>query len=252
MFFVDNSVFNLSNIIAFLLGIVTGFALLIAIFAIIIASDKKKSKKETGPTIEKFNEEQVKNLITNKQNDFIKLVEEDEQEYVKTCLTLTLELLHEISSYYFPNSDYPEYELTISEAAELIHYVVDQVIKQMDRPILRKLENVKISTIAKTIDSSRKVAKSKAMKVAKESSGAVGAFRTILNTLNPVMWFRKIVLNGTINIALKKLCKAELSIAGREFDKVYSKSLFNKDVNDEEIALKEKQDVEEIFKDDKE
>ena len=147
MIFADGSIFNLSNIIAFLLGIVAGIALLISIFAIIIASDKKKSRKIIGPTVEKFNEEQIKELIVKKQMDFTKLVEEDGAEYFKTCLTLTQELLHEISSYYFPSSVYPEYELTISEAAELIHYIVDQIVELMDRPILRELEKVKISTI---------------------------------------------------------------------------------------------------------
>ena len=91
------------------------------------------------------------------------------------------------------------------------------------------------------------------MKAAKETGWVAGVARTILNAFNPVMWFRKIVVNGTINIALKKLCKAELSIVGREFDKVYSKSLFkDKEINDSEIAEKEKQDIEEIFADNEE
>lgn len=244
------SIFSLSNILAFLLGILAGVVLLLAIFAIIIASDKKKDKKIAGPTVEKFKEDEIKQLILNKQTDFIKLVEEDDEEYLTTCLKLTKELLHEISSYYYPNSKYPEYELTITEAGELIHYIVEQVLNLMDRPVLRKLKNVKLSTIARTIDDSKKVTDTKAAKAAKKSSGIAKSAATVINALNPVMWFRKIVVNGTLNVAIKKLCKAELSISGREMNKVYSKSLFEKyDEIEKDTIEKEKQDIEEIFAD---
>ena len=248
MIFADSSIFSLSNIISFLLGIVTGATLLFALFAIIIASDKKKSKKISGPTVEKLKEDQVKELIENKKNEFIRLVEEEDKDYLKTVMSLTLELLHEISSYYFPDSMYPEYELTISEAGDLIHYIVNQVIKQLDRPILRQLENIKISTIAKRVEQGRKAANSKIVKSAKESSDATGKARTILNMMNPIMWFRKTVVKGTVNIAIKKLCKAELTIAGHEIDKVYSKSLFKVD-DATDVDNIEKEDIEEIFTD---
>ena len=252
MVFADSSIINPSSIIAFVIGIGAGMILLLLIFAIIIASEKKKASKVTGATIDKLNEEKVKELISNKQKEFIKLVEEDEQEYIKTCTTLTMELLHEISSYYFPDSLYPEYELTIIEAANLIHYVVDQVVKQLDRPILRMCYKVKISSIANTINKSRKVKNNKMVKAAGKAAGTAGNIKTVLNMLNPVMWFNKIVVNGGYAIAIKKLIKAELAIVGRECDKVYSKSLFNKESDEEAVKKCENQDIEEIFADDKE
>ena len=121
----------------------------------------------------------------------------------------------------------------------------------MDKPILRKLKDMKISKIVKVIDNSKRIANSKAAKAMKKSTGVAGVAKAILNTINPVMWFKKIVVNGTVNIAIKKLCKAELLIVGRECDKVYSKSLFKKDI-DENVRDKEKEDIEEIFADDKE
>ena len=250
MIFAEASIINISTIIAFVLGIVAGVTLLISIFLIMVATDKKKNKKILEPTVEKFNEEQINNLVKHKQMEFTKLVEDDGEEYLKTCLALTKELLHEISSYYFPNSPYPEYELTVNEAADLIHYIVDSIMTTMDRPLLRQIKNVKISTIAGLTDTSRKISTSKTAKAVGKSGGAAGNARSIINALNPIMWFKKIVVNGTINIAVKKVCKSELVIAGREFEKVYSKSLFKENQpEDNDVSEKTKQDIEEIFSD---
>lgn len=249
-FYAEINLINWSSLISFLLGIVTGMTLLIAILGILTARGKRQTKKFSGPTVKDISQDKIRELILSKQNAFIIQVEENDQDYLKATLDLSLELLHEISSYYYPDSKYPEYELTIDEAGELIHYIVDQILEIFDKPILKNFKNIKISYIASTIDKTRKVANNKAVKAVKDSGAneAYSTFRAITNTLNPVYWFRRVVVKGTINYTLKKVCKAGISIVGNESNKVYSKNLFKDDTVTETMN----KDIEEIYSDEDE
>lgn len=236
-----------SNIFSFLLGILSGIVLITLMFVIFSIRGTKQSKKIYGPTIKDLNEEKIRELILSKQNAFIFEVEENDQDYLKTLLPLTLELVHEISSYYYPDSKYPEYELTINEAADLIKYIVDQILNIFDKPLLRNLKNIRISFIASAIDKTKKIKNSKVVKTV-EKSGATEGFseiKAITNTLNPIYWFRKIFVKGTINYTIKKVCKAGLSIVGNESNKVYSKNLFKND----DVEKQTNKDIEEIYSD---
>ena len=56
---------------------------------------------------------------------------------------------------------------------------------------------------------------------------------------------RKIFIKGTLNITLKKVCKAGISIIGHESNKIYSKNIFKTDLTLNE----ETKSIEEIFND---
>lgn len=249
LLFASENVINWSTIIAFILGLVAGMTILFSFFLIAISKSKKEVKKVYAPSMKELSEEKVRELIKNKQKEFIIAVEENDANYFKTCMSLTAELLHEISSYYYPDSKYPEYELTIVEATDLIHYITDQIVKVFDKPVINQLKNVKISSIVSKIEKGSNAANSKVAKATGKGAEVFQESRAILNTINPIYWFRRIVVNGSLNIAIKKICKSELSIAGREFNKVYSKDLFK----DSSTALNTEkninEDIEEIFND---
>lgn len=247
--FAEESIINWQTIVAFILGLVAGMTILFSLFLIFISRSKKEEKKVYVPTMDELSEEKVRELIKNKQKDFIKAVEEDDIDYFKACSSLTMELLHEISSYYYPESKYPEYELTITEAAELIHYITDQIVKVFDKPIINHFKNSKISTIVSRIEKGNKIKNSKLGKATSKGAEVFQETKAITNTINPVYWFRKIFVQGSVNIALKKICKSELSIAGREFNKVYSKNLFKNPDADEKTQKNINEDIEEIFND---
>ncbi|MCB9498589.1 MAG: hypothetical protein H6687_01700 [Bacillales bacterium] len=231
-------------LIAFLLGIATGAVILVAVISILAIKGKKETKKIYGPKVENISQEKIRELIKSKQNAFTFEVEENEADYLKTALEMGKELLHEVSSYYYPDSKYPEYELTITEATELIHYITDQISGLFDRPVLRSVKNMRISTITSIIDKSRKATKSVKAFNDSEVNEAYNSYRAVKNIISPVYWFRKIVMKGTVNLAIKKVCKAGLSIVGEETNKVYSKSLFKK-----EPDIDVEKDIEEIFND---
>lgn len=233
--------FNIGGLISFLIGFACGLLVFFLIFIIAISKDKRDKKHYKAPTIKDISEEQVKQLITSKQKVFIEEIEEFDKDPLKMCLSLSLELIHEISSYYYPKSNYPEYELTVKETQELLTYILEQVFNLFNKPIISNLKHIKLSTIKKAYDKGTKVKNSKVAKAYKNSaaSEAYSVLRTIANTINPVFWFKKIVINGTINATIKQICKTGLSIVGKESNKVYSKKLFNKDAlndNSEEIT----------------
>jgi len=239
--------FEMSNLFYFLLGIVTGFILLIIILVLLITKTKNEETKIYRPTIKDFNDEEINNLITKKQQDFLYEIEENDREYLKTFFNISLSLLHEIASYYYPDSANPEYELTVTEASNLIHYIVDKIMSVLDKPVIKRLKNARISTIKLSIEKTKKITNSKALKTIKKSGvdEAVTTGRTFLNMFNPVFWAKKLLVDGMANITIKKVLKAGISIIGEESNKVYSKNLFD----DKNISDKTKNDIEEIYND---
>ena len=68
----------------------------------------------------------------------------------------------------------------------------------------------------------------------------VDTVKGALNVLNPVYWFRKTIMNTTLDFAVNKLCLAVIEIVGEETYKIYSKRVFdeekNLDLNVDEIV----------------
>ena len=62
-----SDIFNLSNILAFILGMVAGMAILFSFVLIIISRGKKEVKKVYAPSMEELSKEKVRELIKNKQ-----------------------------------------------------------------------------------------------------------------------------------------------------------------------------------------
>jgi len=237
---------DISSIVSFFLGMLAGFTFLLVGILIVMARGKKETNKIFSTDKEVIDKEKIDEFIKLKQETFINEVEENDKDYLPTVMSLSKELIHEISSYYYPESKYPEYELTVTEASELIKYVVDQVVGFFDKPLLKKLKNIKISFIVNAITSTKKVTDSKAVKAVTDSGAteAYGTLKTITNALNPVYWFRKVVVQGSLNIAIKKVCKAELMVLGSELNKIYSKNLFK----DDEAFLDNQKQIDEMFK----
>ena len=214
-----SEIINWANIISFTLGVLAGVLIIVSIFLIAISSSKKEKKKISGPTIEHIDEDKIKQMILNKQNDFIHEVEENDKDYIKTAFQLSTELLHEVASYYFPDSKRPEYELSIGEATQLITYIMNRIEKLFDKPIVRHFKKSSLAQIADLINKGRKATNNETVKaISGAGSEAINASKTIINTLNPVYWFKKIVVKGTINVAMKQACKKGIAIVGVHAD----------------------------------
>ena len=51
-----------------------------------------------------------------------------------------------------------------------------------------------------------------------------------LNAVNPVYWFRKLVINTSIDVMTRKVCVVIIGVVGEETAKIYSKKLFDKPI----------------------
>ncbi len=231
-----NAIINLQNIIAFLLGLLSGVLLLFAILLIIFSNKKNVKSKVYRPVKEAIDEKKIQEMIERKQKDLIYQNEEYDKDLIPTALNLSRELIHEIASYYYPDSKIPEYELTLVEATELITYIVDKISKLLNKPIIKKFKNRTIGEILNMINGAKKVSQNSAVKGGDE---AIKTYKSIANILNPLYWGKKLIVDSLINVAMKRFSLAAIHIVGMEANKVYSKSLFKEDEETEEKVMNE-------------
>ena len=237
----DAGNFDWIRLLYFLSGIGTGFLLFLLVLAIILSSKIKDKKIVSGPTIESLKEEDVKKLIEAKKKDFIYQIDEKDGPYLKTLWELSLELVKEIAAYYYPNSKNPMLELTVEEFCELSNYITNQVMKITEKKLAKifKLKNKKVSELLKFASKSEKIANDETLNAGSEAA-KIGSIA--LHSTNPIWFMTKTSTNIIGTLLAKKLCKWAISVVGIESNKIYSKSLFKKDVADTEK-------IEEIYND---
>jgi len=100
-------------------------------------------------------------------------------------------------------------------------------------PVLKNAKKARIITIVNMYEKKKAIEGSKLAKAAKKLKlGKVAKYGGMaLNAVNPVYWFRKLVLSTSIDAMTRKLCVAIIGVVGEETSKVYSKKLFDKDVD---------------------
>lgn len=226
---------NLDSVGGFFTGMIAGITICFVVVLILVTRTKKENKV-VGSTIEDISKDRIKNMIKARQDEFMVDVEDNNKKYLDSMLECSMSLIKEVASYYFPDSKHPEYELTIKEALDLINYIIGEFDKILDKPGIKTLKSFRLSNISEAIEKAKSLKKDnkdisedkikekenikKATKVADE---AYKDFRIIKNTLNPIAWFRKVVIKGSLNAAIKKLCRTGINIVGNQANKIYSK-----------------------------
>ena len=112
----------------------------------------------------------------------------------------------------------------------LIIYIEGRLEEIFNRRGLRLIKRVNVATIFNVTNKTNQVMDSKAFQVTKEVSGAVGTIKKVVNVVNPAWWVRKVVIDNTINFITDKLCLVTIAIIGEETYKIYSKTVFNQDI----------------------
>lgn len=223
---------DFGGFINFFLGMVTGvvlFLLLVTVFSVRGKNLSLDSKKPEG----EINEDDLRKLIEHRQTGLKRSIKLKNDGAFKLTASMSLELVEEISRYFFPKSKYPMYELSVNELLELNHYITDRVDELLEQPLLKNAKKTRIITIVNMYDKKRALEESKVAKAAKKLHlGKVAKYGGMaLNAINPVYWFRKLVLSTSIDVITRKLCVAIIAVVGEETAKVYSKKLFDKDVD---------------------
>lgn len=228
------------NIRYFVLGIITGIILLaLSVVGIIASNERRKTKIRLSKGVP-LDEKVILEMIESKQNQLDKTVRTTDSGYFKVALDLSLELSEEISRYYFPNSRYPLYELSIQELLALNYYITNRINELVNGKFFKLFKNYRISSIIDLLNTKKKISNSKLMQISRKIKlqQIYTTGKTILNFTNPVYWFRKLAIKPATVLVTKEICKYIITIFGEETHKIYSKAIFKKEDSEEEIMSK--------------
>lgn len=234
--FIENPI---QNLLPFLIGIIFGFVLCLLIYLLIVVSSLKKTKNSALDLVLEVDNEIIKNQIENARNKFI-----EESLYKKTsekaiCLRdACWDLINDIAAVYYPDAKYPLYELSIEELIMLVNYISERVDSLFKGILLKKIKKVKVSNIIKAIEIKKKIDDNAVVKTANkyEVSKKVKVITTILNSLNPIYWVRKIMIDGTFNIVINKIALTIIDVVGEETSNIYSKNVFVRNEDNDELT----------------
>lgn len=235
--------FDISSLIAFLVGIFAGCALLALIYSIMVVSSVRSKKYVVKSTVTDVTDEEIIEIINNATKAYKDKRIQGAKNAITHCGSVCSNLVSDIARKFFPKSKRPVAELTIDEILQLSIYVSNRINELLDRPGLRLVKKLKLSSILALGDAKKVIEDSSLMKITKKFKlkKIFGAIKGALNIVNPIYWARRIVLNTAIDIAIHKLCLTIIKIVGEETYKIYSKRVFEEertiDTNiDEEIA----------------
>ncbi len=231
--------YPLEKLLPFFIGIVFGFLLCLLIYLLIVVSSLKKTKKSALDIVLNVEDEIIKQQIENARNKYI-----EESLYKNTAQkTICLrdacwDLMNDIAAVYYPDAKYPLYELSIEELIMLVNYISERVDSLFKGFVLKKIKKVKVSTILKMLDVKKKIDENAVVKAANkyEVPKKVKIITTILNTLNPAYWVKKIMIDGTFNIVVNKIALTIIDVVGEETSNIYSKTVFVKNEENDEIT----------------
>lgn len=222
-----NGNFNWKVLAALLIGILIGLFLAATIYGILLLMSLKKTEKK----IEKPKEidDDLIEAIKLIKKDYIKITSGfSPTEKLKVLGNTILNTMRTVAHKYYPDSKYPLYELNINELVILAHYITDRIDEIFDKNILKYFKNMSITQILKILDWRKKITENKTVKSVHPVVKILGG---IVNYANPVYWIKKLLFGGTLNVAVSKMSLIIIDIVGSETIKVYSKRLFNKEID---------------------
>ena len=244
--------FDLASLIAFFVGIFAGFALLFLIYAILVLSSINKKKYVTTPADVVVTDDEVKEIVSNARKVYNDKKLKGAKNSISYCFEICGSLANDIARKFFPDSKRPLAELTIDEILELAKYIPDRINDIIDRPALRLVKKIKLSTILALGDTKKAIDDSSLMKLTKKYQvmKIINAIKGVLNIFNPVYWARRTFLNSTLDFAINKLCLSIIGIVGEEVYKIYSKRVFEEerviDTQVDELVKSIENDLEEV------
>ena len=223
---------SFGGFINFFLGMATGAIAFTAIFIFLLVRGKNLNIEYVRTSEVDVDEEELKLLILEKRKLFKRNKKLGNKSIAKLTFELSYELIEEIASYFFPDSKYPMLELNVHELMDLNHYITNRISDILDKPVLKNTMNLQMTQIMSMFDKKRAIQENKVYRAAKKYKvGKLVKYGgAALNIVNPVYWFRKLVINTSVDAMTKKVCVVIIGIVGEETTKVYSKKLFEKPV----------------------
>lgn len=238
MFLIDVTfTINISTIIALIIGMILGAIFFILIYILITTKSIKKDAIILDENSKNVTKEEIESDIKIAQDSFLQRTKEQKEITFKNLELVSLQLIKQIATRFYPESKNPICELTFEEIILLDHYIVDKLEALLDKRMLKPLKKLKLSQVLQILNIKSNIDNSKPVKVAKKYKlKKVGQIIwQALNFLNPVTWTKNLIINPAINSLSKKICLQIIESIGAETYHVYSKQVFLDPVNDQEL-----------------
>ena len=180
----------------------------------------------------------VQQIIKEKQREMMLSPRLGIVNNVQRIQELMKELVHEIAIYYYPDSKYPELEISIYEALELNRIVTERLQNILDRKITTPLKNLRLAQIMLILDVKKSIENNKLYQFSKkfklEKFFKYGY--TALNITNPIYWVRKLIFSSTIESTMRGFGTLALHVVGEESSRLYGHRLIrDPEVEEQEI-----------------
>lgn len=224
--------FSWGSIFILIAGIIIGFLICVLIYIVVVLASIRKNEEYIHTSEVEIDDEEIKRVIRNAKNQYSEeSANKKITEKVNDIKDISWQLMNDIAKKFYPNSDYPIYELSIDEIMILNHYITNRVDQIFKGRVLKNFKKVKISQILKLIDIKKRFDDNKVVKAANKAKvpGIFKATMSVLNVFNPGYWVRKLMVNTTLSIGTNKIASLVIDIVGEETTKIYSKNVFNQE-----------------------
>lgn len=217
-------------------------------YLVAVVNSLNKEIKTKPVDEEDIDEKEIKWLIKDAHQQFKDKKLRDTVGFGPHLMNLSIELMHDISIKFFPQSRYPYLELTLDESLLLMKYISDRFNVLLEKPILKMFRGITLRRLVSLKDAKDKVDSNLIVKTSNKLklNQLFKNTMMVLNVVNPVYWFRRLVLDNLTNAVMIKLGLVVLSLTGEETYKIYSKKVFNTEKeldSDLESLYKEMEEV---------
>lgn len=240
---------DFTTVISFLIGVFMGFIILLLVYALLVVSSMKTKNFFAKTDQDDLTTEEIKDMVQNTQITYKDKNLRGELSRIPFCYKLCKDLAYGIAARYYPKSNHPLLELSINEITMLTGYITSRVDEILNHRGVRMLRKLKISTIVDISSKKKDIEESKAFQATMAISQNLNKFKYVLNIINPVNWGRKLVVDRILNIVIDQICLVTISIVAEETYKIYSKKVFNKDVEIDTGADKLIEEMSDTIKD---
>ncbi|MEZ0180236.1 hypothetical protein ['Camptotheca acuminata' phytoplasma] len=237
----------LSSFTTFVFGLFSGFIMffLLYLFSVFRSFNKKFSAKQS--LNDKFTDEDMKELISKTQQKFKEYNKKKLDNYIPSLFENCKNLILETSSNLYPDSQHPYLELTMDECLSLIQYLHDRIDELFDKKIISFFKSV---TLNKIMIYKKKLVDKQYIKKYKKTNKFLGTISNVVNLINPFHWTKKIFFKFFYNKIFNKIGEALILILGEEVYKIYSKKIFESDLDINDIFNELQNDLQKHKNDD--
>ncbi|WAN63617.1 hypothetical protein RS022_08180 [Candidatus Phytoplasma rubi] len=214
---------NCKIFISYFAGLISGFIFFSLLYLFSILRNFNKNIYKTENTNDKLSNEDMNKLIKDKQEIFQKDIKKKPDDYISFLLINCKNLILEVSSTFYPESDFPYLELNIKESLALIHYVHDRLDSLFNKKIIFYFKKM---TLRQIFVLKQKLVDQKYVHKYRKTRKIYNVFSNTLNLLNPFHWVKITFMKIFYNKIIVKIGCSIITIMGEEIYKVYSKKIF--------------------------